>query len=177
MGWTSYHAQFYKNGKVDRKKELDFEFDRSDSFRVLKSSMVGSTYYAAVSNGEIVFGLVVRTATDSKDYCNFSYKAMDETEEPYLYDCPKAILDMLSPTDNEYALRWRNKCAIYRNKSGRLRALPIGAEIEVQYGSRMLRLTKYAARFSSMQPFWSADGYRYMPIRYIPVDFKVISEG
>ena len=23
MGWTSYHAEFYKNGTVDRKKEID----------------------------------------------------------------------------------------------------------------------------------------------------------
>jgi hypothetical protein len=22
MGWTSYHAEFYKNGTVDRKKKL-----------------------------------------------------------------------------------------------------------------------------------------------------------
>lgn len=23
MGWTSYHASFYKNGKIDRKAECD----------------------------------------------------------------------------------------------------------------------------------------------------------
>ena len=58
MGWTSYHATHYKNGMVDRKAECDSIFNdvmvTRDSdipigkFEVLKSTMVGSTYYAAV---------------------------------------------------------------------------------------------------------------------------------
>ena len=56
MGWTSYHvAPIYKNGKqfIDRKAECDRLFNCSmvnnlGKYEVLKSSMVGSTYYAAV---------------------------------------------------------------------------------------------------------------------------------
>ena len=47
MGWTEYHAAYYKNGKVDRKAELDAMYNWEDENRkveVLKSSMVGSTY-------------------------------------------------------------------------------------------------------------------------------------
>lgn len=177
MGWTSYHAQFYKNGKVDRKKELDFEFGRDDSFRILKSSMVGSTYYAAVAHGMEVFAVIALTSTDSNDYYNFSYKEMDETEGPYKYDCPISILTMLSPTDNECALRWRENCVRYRNKSGRLRKLPIGTVIEIGNGSRMMRLTKYAGRLPYSEPYWSSDfGCHYIPIRYIPVDFRVVGK-
>ena len=31
MGWTSYHAGFYKNGVVDRKKEIDKMFTQDES--------------------------------------------------------------------------------------------------------------------------------------------------
>jgi len=43
------------------------------------------------------------------DY-NFGYKDMDETMGPYSYDCPRSILDKLTPTDHEYALKWRREC-------------------------------------------------------------------
>lgn len=37
MGWTEYHASFYKNGKVDRKAECDNLW--SKDCKVLKSTM------------------------------------------------------------------------------------------------------------------------------------------
>ena len=52
MGWTSYHANYYKkNGEIDRKAECDAYWQeglKRGHFKVLRSSMVGSTYYAAV---------------------------------------------------------------------------------------------------------------------------------
>jgi len=47
MGWTSYHAEFYKNRTVDRKKEMDKLWTQKESekypeLNVLKSSIVGS---------------------------------------------------------------------------------------------------------------------------------------
>ena len=134
MGWTSYHATHYKNGKIDRKAECDAYFMdglNKGHFEVLKSAMVGSTYYAAVQgivknvgknesgeniyeplpeNERTTFGIVFLTSTDRKDYFNFSYKEMSESMGPYSYDCPKGILDLLSPTDNEYANEWRKAC-------------------------------------------------------------------
>lgn len=141
MGWTSYRATHYKwVGKgikrsyvVDRKAECDAYFMEGLNrgyYDVLKSSMVGSVYYAAVkplqryskdddgneiivdipTNEQKVFGAVFLTSTDSKDHFNFSYKDMDESYGPCYYDCPKGILDLLTPTDNEYANNWRAKC-------------------------------------------------------------------
>ena len=51
MGWTSYHATHYKDGKVNRKAECDAYFTEGlneGHFRVLKSSINGSVYYAAI---------------------------------------------------------------------------------------------------------------------------------
>ena len=46
MGWTSYHASFYKNGKIDRKAECDSIMNcdmvgNKGRYEVLKSAMVG----------------------------------------------------------------------------------------------------------------------------------------
>ena len=52
MGWTSYNAKYYtRKGTVDRKRECDaywLEGLNSGHFNVIRSTMVGSTYYAAV---------------------------------------------------------------------------------------------------------------------------------
>lgn len=131
MGWTSYHANYYKNGTVDRKRECDNYFDKGNC-KILKSTMVGSTYYAAVKNGEEVFAAVFLTSTDSKDYFNFSIKTMDETMGPCQTDCPISILKLLTSTDNDFALEWREKCykANELKKNG-LNKLAIGTKIEI----------------------------------------------
>ena len=158
MGWTSYHATHYKKGKIDRKAECDAYFLEGlnvGHYEVLKSAMVGSTYYAAVKplkkhggkdeNGKDiyvdipdeeheVFGVVFLTSTDSKDYFNFSYKNMCESVGPYKRECPKGILDLLTPTDSEWANEWRKDC--YANLAKKkdpnnLNNLPVGAVIKV----------------------------------------------
>lgn len=126
MGWTSYHATNYKKDKVDRKAECEACID-TKACVVIKSRMIGSTYYAAVKvvadwnsdtdeyvpipeDKQYVFGAVILTKVNHNDYFNFSYKTMDETCLPYYFDCPMSILNLLSPTDNEYANNWRNEC-------------------------------------------------------------------
>ena len=157
MGWTSYHATHYKNGKIDRKGECDAYFMEGlnrGHYDVLKSSMVGSVYYAAVkplkkyskddagneiivdipTNEQQVFGVVFLTSTDCKDYHNFSYKEMDETVGPCYYDCPKGILDLLTPIDSEWANNWRAKCREQletKKNPNSLRNLPKGTIIQV----------------------------------------------
>lgn len=154
MGWTSYHATRYKNGKVDRKAECDNMFNSDmvswdddtivGKFEVLKSAMVGSTYYAAIKKTKFstetepeftkVFALVCLTSVNNNDYYNFAYKDMDESCGPFKYDCPKRILDLLDPTDYEYALNWRKAC--YENLAKKkspnsLSKLPVGTVIKV----------------------------------------------
>lgn len=138
MGWTSKHAQFYKNGKVDRKAECDALF--GEGYEVIKSAMVGSTYYAAIrttrrlardENGKMmtdenghgiyedislfeqpVWAAIFLTSTKVYDdpYFNFSYKDLDETMGPCECDCPVSILDLLTEPYNKWASDWREKC-------------------------------------------------------------------
>lgn len=175
MGWTSINATNYKNGKIDVKKELDSILYGNNSngtaFNCLKSSLVGNIYYSACErirdNDRVVFGLVVKTSCNMKDYYNFSYKEMDETEIPYYYDCPKNILDMLTPTKNENALEWRKCCEEKRKvkKESTLSKLPLNSEITVvmSYNSNHFKTgdkvtlvkTKW---WGYKRPIWKAKG-------------------
>lgn len=117
MGWLFYNSTYYKpNGSVDRKKELESGF--SEGYTVLKSSMVGAVYYGAIKKDDTgdVFGYVALTSSDKKGGYNFGYKSMDETCGPYENKCPLAILDLLTPTDSEFANAWRKRCREYHEQ-------------------------------------------------------------
>lgn len=215
MGWTSYHAGYYKNGKIDRKAECDAYFLEGlnrGHFDVLKSAMVGSTYYAAVKplkksggkdeNGnyiyvdrpeseQFVFAVVFLTSTDSKDYFNFSYKDMSEDMGPFQCDCPKSILDLLSPTDNENANEWRKIC--YENyankkkyKTNSLSRLPVGSVIKVTMPCRttlykegdVVTLTKGYA-YGLKRPAWFSPRARFTAglMKLLDGHYEVIQRG
>lgn len=204
MGWTSYHATYYKKGTVDRKAECDaywMEGLNRGHFNVLKSSMVGSVYYGAIeslkkfvkkdNDGKSiyedipkeerkVFGVVFLTSVDMKDYFNFYYKDMDETMMPCYYNCPKSILKLLSDTDNENALEWRSLC--YENiekKKNTIGKLPIGTKIEItKHNGDKVVLKKYPPSYQFKTPFWVDEStFTYMSKKRIPKDFKIISQG
>lgn len=66
-----------------------------------------------------VFLLDYRQADPDYD---IGYKDMDESVGPYESECPDRILKLLTPTDHEYAVQWRQRCwdNIARKKSFRL---------------------------------------------------------
>ena len=207
MGWTSYHVEPTYNPKtktytVNRKAECDkmFNCDMTTwddhkvigKFEVLKSYVVGSTYYAAIKRTKFateteietseVFAVIVLTSVNNKDYYNFAYKDMDETMGPYQYNCPKSILDLLPPTDNEYAIAWRNKCYEVlkeRKNPNTLGNLPIGSEIKyVNHKGEEIILFKHPAAYQFKRPFWmckNRDGY--VSPKHIPNNYEVIKRG
>ena len=145
MGWTSYEATYFKkNGDIDRKAECDAYImrDNAGHYKVVKSSMKGTVYYAAVTtltkyigkdeNGKSmyesipedkqeVWAAVFLTRTEEGRY--FHYKDQDETAGPCEDHCPKCILDLLSNTDHELALDWRKRCRKNIQKSNKLSKL------------------------------------------------------
>ena len=196
MGWTSYHATHYKNGKVDRKAECDAYFTEGLNegfYRLEKSTMIGSVYYAAVTglkrynegkkedvpkDEQHTFGVVFLTSVDSKDYYNFSYKDMDETCGPFCYDCPESILKLLSPTTSEFAQKWRDGCRKHRKLRKALNDLPVGSVIEIERVDGTKRYVKHAPAFQFKKPFWyNPEGHSYIPNKNIPDGYCVIKEG
>ena len=200
MGWTSYHvAPIYKNGKqfIDRKAECDRLFNCSmvnnlGKYEVLKSSMVGSTYYAAVKITTFatetepekvdVFAGIVLTAVNNKDYFNFSYKDMCESMGPCEDNCPKGILDLLTPTNSEYANAWRKRCYENLKKKYDLNALsnlPIGSIIKyTRPNGGEIELYKHPAGYQFKRPFWmSTDNSGYIATKHIPSNYVVVKRG
>lgn len=190
MGWTEYTAtHYYDNGAINRKAECDAYFMEGLNrgyYKVEKSAMVGSTYYAAVRQLEVyvgdartaipeheqqVYGFVFRTSVE-KD--SFAYKPMSETMGPCYYDCPPSILRLLSPTDNEYAKDWREKCLLKASmpKPGQL---PIGTEIECTINGKKYTLVKHRAAYQFKTPFWMVkDEGTYIKKNRIPSDFVIV---
>ncbi len=85
---------------------------------VLRSALVRMrTYYAAVEvlrpdREREVFALVCLVHYNPRDREGyvFGYKDMEEAMGPCEAECPPAILDLLTPTENAYALAWRERC-------------------------------------------------------------------
>jgi hypothetical protein len=119
MGWL-YKSSL--DGFKTPTEYLDhqFTFDREErSYRVLRSSLVQMRrYYDAVERVEKLSGersvsavvCLVNYNTREKEGYIFGYKDMDESMGPCDHDCPAAILDLLTPTDSEWANAWRQKC-------------------------------------------------------------------
>lgn len=175
MGWDFYHADYYTpKGDVDRKREIESQLDSTIS--VVKSQMIGTVYYAAVKNskGE-VYGLVVLTKTDARDYFNFGSKWMDESMGPCYYDCPVSILDALTPTDSEFANEWRRKCRKKQaNKKG-LKSLPYGGKIKFVLNEKEYILIKKPPMYQFKTDWWLVSGRNtYFRKKDIPADFEII---
>lgn len=110
MGWLFYRKpEGPIRAHMDEK--LTFTTERGTS-RVLRSAVVKwRTYYAAVEEivGETrrVYAVVCLLSFTRTE---FGYKDMSEDMGPVESDCPKAILDLLTPTDSKYAQEWRERC-------------------------------------------------------------------
>ena len=110
MGWTTT----YKPAGTSVDSFFDKEFAGSSIEFVGKGCLKNlSEYYRACYNKKTntYFALVCRIHFERDSYYNFSYKDMDESENPYFYNCPKRIMDIIERSQpiNEYAKKWRAK--------------------------------------------------------------------
>lgn len=142
MGWTWYHASEYtKSGRVSPSREIRKAIKDGIGERqhVITDAFVKGVYYAAVLDecDGTVWCCICMTSTTTTDYFNFGYKDMDEFMGPYNYDCPDRILDLLSPTDSEWANEWRRKCRENNRKGDGFKALPDGARAKWKCPPRM----------------------------------------
>lgn len=130
MGWTSYYATEFKNGKVDRLAECRKELGRG--YDILKDAMVGTTYYAAMRSQKSgkIFVLVALTSVCKNAYgSEFAYKDMEACVGPCAYDCPESILKMNADT-SPYAIEWVEKNREKRRKKREFEAFLKKAEKE-----------------------------------------------
>lgn len=111
MGWTGIYVG---TDTVNRKVFLDVELWEhcKNQFKLLRSTVVNSTYYAVATHLETgkTSAWVVLTAMDDGE---FFYKEMNEDMGPNEAKMPESMVKLLSPTDSEYANNWRRRCMEY----------------------------------------------------------------
>lgn len=204
MGWTWYNvAEEWKNGKktIDRKKECDSILTQKPremdgrwipGTEVLKSAMVGTTYYAAVKTTykdgrSAVWAAVFLTKTECGKYDNFGYKDMDETCGPPECQCPKGILNLLTETDSTYAKEWRERCLKYhewKKERKALESLPAGSRIRFinqhelrsgkKPGDEIILVKKVRQGTKRRQVYWT-DGYYRWTKNLIPDEYEIVA--
>lgn len=196
MGWTSTNSYYFKQkGRkriVDAKAECDSYWQRGP-YKLIKSTMKSSTYYAAVQRTDtgVVFAAVFLTSTKRSPGYNFSYKPMTEGEGPSARECPAHILDLLTPTTNNYAVEWREDCRKYARKQREnarklelLRALPAGCQITFKCPMGLPKVCLNQGDPVVVEKFCMHrnifvlmfDGRRIKwPLNLIPKDFEVVS--
>jgi len=119
MGWL-YMKSLKGHSGPRQYLDAQFTYERPDATsKVLLSALVGMrVYYAAVEQVRKATGarevwvlicLVRYNPHDPEGYI-FGYKDMEESMGPYECDCPERILDLLTPTDRQHALQWRERC-------------------------------------------------------------------
>ena len=169
MGWTgTYNYSTNPKGK-DRiyaaiiQEGYSFEEHNGGFWRkseVIDSALVGNTVYLAVhytSNAGIdeTYAAVILTAYRDGEFLT---KGMDEGLGPGEANCPKRILDKLSPTDHEYALDWRKRCEENRKarNADQLAKLPLGAKVKRNDG---VILEAYKLRKRKVYVDWKTRHY------------------
>jgi hypothetical protein len=124
MGWTRLY------------QKMPLEIEEIEKFFSKEFGLIIRKTELMVRNGrEVVVYMVVQTKDDEplhfKDETfglvilmkvfkdgkggGFGYKEIYETSGPFYFDASKELIDMLSPTENETALKWRKSCLEERN--------------------------------------------------------------
>lgn len=113
MGWTQTR-RIYNDGYTTKREEILAEFNslmdnNKKYYKVHYVHVYGNVVYCALEylKTHKIFAVIISFSFD-KD--SVYYRFDDETVGPRKYNVTKKLLRMLSPTDNEYAIEWRQTC-------------------------------------------------------------------
>jgi hypothetical protein len=187
MGWLFYERKTNQTVRehLDEKLTWDSEIGK---YKVLKSAMVGSTYYAAVeriqADTRTVFAAVFLTQSRPRatDGMTFGYKDMDESDGPTERKCPVSILNLLTETIYEYAKQWREDCRAYAQK--KKQRPKIGQTIQFQtpikfgdgYEGDRFQVANIIYKGRNLTVYKNPDGRPYRITNIEQREFTVVSE-
>ncbi|MGI9863066.1 hypothetical protein SDD30_16950 [Moorella naiadis] len=116
MGWTFAH----KEKRVTVRQFFEKKFGYTDKetgvyHKVLDCAATFTEAYLAIEVGDAsgpkeIYAKICLLGYRPKDYFNFGYKDISENMGPCYYNCPERILKLLTPTDDEWAMEWLEKC-------------------------------------------------------------------
>jgi hypothetical protein len=130
MGWSGGYypgsvKDYIKNGEVEKLYR----------YETLAKSVHGNVVYSAIKDDKGQISAVVTLLRKDRDGFLMN-KSVPEEWGPCECGCPEKIINMLSSTNNECALAWRERCRNHKNflkgikdKRAELDALPVGSKI------------------------------------------------
>lgn len=186
MKWMKKTATYYKkNGEIDRKKECDQIINSSGNYKVLKSCLRSSVYYAAVMElsglefDKKVWAAIIETKSENKK--EFCYEQTMEFFDPKEDHCPKMILNLLTSTKNQVAKEWRKRCldnVEKSNKLSKLDRLKNGSVIEFR---SLLNLTNGInigdlMTLTKINQKWTSPDHFSLKKTYIDPEYKILKK-
>ena len=153
MGYTSSPSW---NTKADVVASILRDCDSTSGdgsiHRVLKHSVVGNNLwlaYEVAPTGRPAYRFVDLFLM-SKEGGEWAHKEISEAQQPYYYDCPKAIIDTAGPATDAGAQLWRDKWQKLRTAkqdiSAAIKSIAIGDLVEIDNGATTLRVTVTAPK-------------------------------
>lgn len=138
MGWTFTHKE--KGSSIKSFFEQEMNYNDKDGYygKVLDCKSKLKTAYIAYEVGNPtgpsrVVGIVCLlhyTKNYDRINFNFGYKDIDECMGPWEDNCPKGILDLLTPTNSQSANEWRNRCNEALKRREVVSSIKIGDKIK-----------------------------------------------
>ena len=196
MGYTGTHKPSGMTIKAFFEQEFNFCKPNSDmktdgkSVKVLDCATVNrTTAYLAVEIIKPIEGrrviAVVCLIRYSRDYYNFTYKDMDEGMGPFYYDCPERILNLLTRTDSESALKWRAQCRENLAKNKNRITLHVGYILHFEKPIKFTNGQELSYfRVESIRPMkfkavdWNEDFQKWLgSYGYYKIPRRIINEG
>lgn len=109
------------------KKEL-VDYFNSDNFftnaKRLKSRLVGNSYWSVieVTTKDNQKRTLITLELISKSEGKYGFKGLDETANPYYYNCPLSFLELANnPPPSEYSRKWREGVRQYHEHKKQLK--------------------------------------------------------
>jgi hypothetical protein len=137
MGWTFGHRPKGITDLAYFRNEFDW-----DKGQVVDASRRGMTVYLAYlqKDSGLTFAIVCLTRWVRDSDYNFGYKDMDEFMGPYVADCPRRILEQLSPLESwgdedkiAYAREWRARAWAHERRRQMAPQIKVGRILRVPY--------------------------------------------
>lgn len=142
MGWTVTHKARGTSVRTFFEGEFNTDWPDGRIGRVIDCAAFLHEAYIAFEkthpdgHREVSAIVCLLRQTRDVDYYNFGYKDMPEDMGPIAHNCPERILNLLTPTDNEYALEWRRKCWV--NIEKRKHRAPLRKDTVIRFKERVL---------------------------------------
>jgi hypothetical protein len=167
MGWLYFPKP--NNVKQYFEDQVTWE-DEFTKRQLLDSAIVNMReYYGALEIIEKATGvrrvtaLVIMLDYAPNDYHSFGYKDMDEDMGPGIDNCPERILNLLTPTDHEYAIGWRARCRENIERSKQINRLVEGEYVRFAHP---LRFGKDQEQDTFVVRFWKGGRKRVRKYLY-----------